>query len=215
MERVRYAADTVRNSLILYLINRQYFFDRDGVVIQPETGDHVVDGGAFTGDTSVIFSRAVGPSGRVYAFDPVENHLEICRQNFVPPGLENITAFPYGLSDTTVHAPAVKLDAYSPGWRVIGTVPLYRIDDVVEQGKIERIDFIKLDIEGSELAALRGAVASLRRFKPKLAISVYHKPNDLFEISQFVEDLGLGYKLYLEHYTIWDEETVLYALAPT
>jgi hypothetical protein len=119
------------------------------------------------------------------------------------------------LSDTTVHAPAVVLDQYSPGWRVIGTVPLYRIDDLVEAGGIERVDFIKLDVEGSELAALRGALASLRRFKPKLAISLYHKPNDLFEISQFVEDLGLGYKLYLEHYTIWDEETVLYALPPS
>jgi len=211
---VRYTADTLKNSLIIYLVDRQYFFERDGIAVQPEPGDYLIDGGAFTGDTGVIFSHAVGPAGRVFTFDPIQNHHDICEANFSRPGRDNVTAFAYGLSDKTVHAPAVKLDHYNPGWFVTGTVPLYRIDDLVADGTIARIDFIKLDVEGSELAALRGALASIRRFKPKLAISLYHKPNDIFEICQFVDDLCLGYELFLDHHTIWDEETVLYARVP-
>ena len=209
-----YVVDTLRDGLVWTLVNRQYFFERDGLTIAPVDGDHVIEGGACTGDTSVVFSKAVGPAGRVYAFDPVENHLEILRTNFSRPGYENVKLFPYGLSDRTVEAPPISLSTYDPGFRVErGRVPLTRIDDLVIGGEIAKIDFIKLDIEGSEMAALRGATASIHRFRPKLAISIYHRPEDFYEIIDFVADLGLGYKLYLEHYTIWDEETVLYAIA--
>jgi hypothetical protein len=135
--------------------------------------------------------------------------------NFSRPGYGNIEVLPYGLSDRWIQAPPVRLEAYSPGFRVgEDGVPLVRIDDLVIDRQIQRIDFIKLDVEGSELAALRGAYASIQRFRPKLAISIYHKPNDFFEIYQFVNDLSLGYTFYLDHYTIWDEETVLYAVCP-
>lgn len=207
----RYTVDCLEHSLGMYLVNRQYLFERGGVAIKPEPGDHVIDGGSFSGETAVVFSRAVGPGGRVYAFDPVQNHLDIGEHNFSRAGYENVTAFGYGLSDTSIEAPTVVLENYSPGWRVNGTVPLCRIDDLVIDGRIQRVDFIKLDIEGSEHAALRGALASIHAFKPKLAISVYHKPDDLFAICATIEALGLGYAFYLDHHTIWDEETVLYA----
>ena len=213
-KKARYTLDTVKDSLINYLVNRQYFLKRDGVVIQPEPGEHLIDGGAFTGDTAVVFSRVVGPQGSVYAFDPVQNHLDICSHNFAQSNITNVRSFGYGLSDQSVEAPTIRLDHYSPGWQVHGSsVPLCRIDDLTLAGRIERIDFIKLDIEGSEMPALQGAVESLRKFRPKLAISIYHRPNDFFEIAKYIHGLGLGYKLYLGHYTIWDEETVLYAKA--
>ena len=68
-----------------------------------------------------------------------------------------------------------------------------------------------MDIEGSELAALQGAEQTLRQFKPNLAISIYHKFADFFEIPSYLHGLGLGYRFYLDHYTIHAEETVLYA----
>jgi FkbM family methyltransferase len=209
---ITYEVDTLKDSLKYLLLYRQYFFARDGVRIQPEPGDHVIDGGAFTGDSACVFSKAVGPSGRVYSFDPVQNHMDIIKTNIGRPGYENVTLFGYGLSDRSVEAPPIRLGEYQPGWRVDDSlVPLFRIDDLVIDRRIEHIDFIKMDIEGSEMAALRGAVSSICRFKPKLAISVYHKPNDLFEVANFIHDLNLGYRLYFDHYTIWDEESVLYA----
>ena len=58
------------------------------------------------------------------------------------------------------------------------TVECITIDSIVEQLKLEAVDFIKMDIEGGERRALRGAVESLSRFHPKLALAAYHEPDD-------------------------------------
>lgn len=211
-----YTADALQDSLISTLIYRQYFFERNGIRIAPERGDHVIDGGACLGDTMVVFSKAVGTSGHVYSFDPVQVHIDTCNLNASRPGYENTTIFPYGVSGENIDAPMVQSVEYQPGYHPMSTdspIPMRRIDDLVMGGGIKKIDFIKLDVEGSELAALRGAVSSLHRFRPKLAISIYHRPNDFFELCDFVHDLGLGYSFYLDHYTIHGEETVLYAAA--
>jgi FkbM family methyltransferase len=139
-ENIRYTVDTIPNGLLYYLVYRQYFFNRDGVIIQPEAGDHVIDGGAFMGETAIVFSRAVGPLGRVYAFDPLQNHLDVCNYNRAQSNSPNVVSFGYGLSDETIQAPPLILDQYSPGWRVTGTVPLCRIDDLVGSGQIDHID---------------------------------------------------------------------------
>ena len=68
-----------------------------------------------------------------------------------------------------------------------------------------------MDIEGAEIAALKGAEAALRRFRPKLAISVYHRLSDFWQIPRYLESLGLGYKFHLRHFTTHVEETVLFA----
>jgi len=70
---------------------------------------------------------------------------------------------------------------------------------------------IKMDIEGAELAALEGAIQVLRRDRPGLAISVYHKPADLWELPLWIADLGLDYRLYLRSHAYCGFETVLYA----
>jgi len=90
---------------------------------------------------------------------------------------------------------------------------LRSIDSVLASGEIPRLDFIKMDIEGSELAALTGASEALRKWKPRLAISLYHRAQDLFEIPLWLDSLGLGYRFFLDHYSIHHEETVLYAIA--
>ena len=61
--------------------------------------------------------------------------------------------------------------------------------------------------------ALRGAEESIRRFQPKLAITFYHSLEDFWEIPEWIAQLGLGYQFYLRHFTIHQEETVLFAKA--
>ena len=60
--------------------------------------------------------------------------------------------------------------------------------------------------------ALIGAEETIRKYKPKLAISLYHKPEDIWEIPAYIISLQKGYRLYLRHYSPWHEETVLYAV---
>ncbi|MFT8674497.1 MAG: FkbM family methyltransferase [Acetobacter sp.] len=207
----RYVADCL--GFESYLYRRQYFYDQDGVCIAPEVGDVVIDGGACTGDTALVFSNAVGPEGKIYSFDPVKEHIDILNYNIEQFPLRNVVAMPYGLSDHEVKAPLMVTNHYAPGFSAASqVVPLISLDLLVARGEIEKIDFIKLDVEGAELETLKGAQDSIRRFRPKLAISLYHKPNDIFELIDYVKTHFDFYALYIGHYTIHTEETVLYCM---
>jgi FkbM family methyltransferase len=198
-----------------YLFRRQYFYEKNGIVVAPQTGDYVIDGGACTGDTALVFSNAVGPTGRVYAFDPVAEHLELMEHNRQQFPLPNVDLMPYGLANIDVNCAPIVVNKYSPGFRIDQQqVPLRSIDSLVKSGDITRVDFIKMDIEGAEMQALKGAHQTIFRFQPKLGISLYHKPNDLFEIILYIQQNYPFYQLYIDHYTIHQEETVLYCIAP-
>lgn len=68
-----------------------------------------------------------------------------------------------------------------------------------------------MDIEGSELPALRGAEETIRKYRPKLAISIYHSLSDFIDVPANLVSLGLDYEYYLDHCSIHSEETVLFA----
>jgi FkbM family methyltransferase len=196
-----------------YLFRRQYFYRRDGISIAPSPGDFVVDGGACLGDTACVFSNAVGPQGKVFAFDPLDIHIEVLRhnvRNFVHP---NVKIMPFGLADHDFASSACHATEYKPGFSVRDTrAPLRTLDSCVESGEIERVDFVKLDIEGSEFDAIHGAAGVIEKFRPRLAISLYHLPDDLFRIILHIKERHPFYRMFLDHYTIHTEESVLYCL---
>ncbi len=74
-----------------------------------------------------------------------------------------------------------------------------------------KVTFISMDVEGSEIEALKGATALITRYRPDLAICVYHKPADIWEIPLFLNKLNLCYKFYLRNYRGFPIDTVLYA----
>lgn len=82
------------------------------------------------------------------------------------------------------------------------------IDEMLEG---EKCTFIKMDIEGAEMEALQGAQKSISKYYPKLAISIYHKDDDLWKIPYYIKKTWPEYKLYIRHYTYVTTETVLYA----
>ena len=196
-----------------YLQRKQYFYNEGDLKIMPEEGDFVIDGGACLGDTAAVFSNAVGPKGKVYSFDPVADHLEILQYNINQFPIKNVELIPSGLSNINTEFAPLRLNTYNPGFQTNWKeLPLVTIDTLVEKSIVSRIDFIKLDVEGSEIAALQGAQRSISIFQPKLAISLYHKPNDFFEIINFVKTFFPFYKnLVIEHYSIQMGESVLYA----
>jgi len=74
-------------------------------------------------------------------------------------------------------------------------------------------NILKMDIEGSELAALRGARSLIEDLRPELAISVYHRPDDLWRVPEYVNEVSRGgYSLYLRQEGHFGEETVLYGV---
>lgn len=196
---------------------RQYFFERGGVKIEPAAGDQVIDAGGCFGDTALGFADAVGTTGHIYVFDPLPKHCAIMAQQLTmnPELAPRVSIFPFGLTDRANDvAPMTDDDKIDPGARIASSaMPTTTIDGAMAQSHAPRVDFIKMDIEGSELGALRGAESTIRRWRPKLAISLYHRPEDFFSIPLWIDSLDVGYRLYLDHYSIHHEETVLYAAA--
>jgi FkbM family methyltransferase len=206
-------------AVVTQFIDQPYRCATPTGIIEAGEGDVVIDAGGCWADTALYFAAKVGKHGNVVSFEFLPNNLKIYQRNLdLNPDLAlRIKLFPFPLwssSDQELfingQGPATSVGATpnSPDAKAIRTVS---IDHLLERGDLNRVDFIKMDIEGAELPALQGAEATLRRFRPKLAISVYHRLSDFWQIAQYLDSLGLGYKLHLRHFTIHVEETVLFA----
>ena len=84
-----------------------------------------------------------------------------------------------------------------------------KLDDIAYDKKIS---FIKMDIEGAEKEAILGAENIIRIQKPKMAVSIYHKREDIWELPKLLLEMNPEYRFYLRHYSFRDAETVLYAV---
>lgn len=195
-----------------FLLDQYRYDGAREVWVRP--GDVVIDGGGCWADTALQFAHAAGPDGRVLCFEFDAANLRLLDANLAlnPELAERIDVLHHPLWDRagvpipfSVSGPGAKVGA---GEQVIET---RSIDELVASGRVDRVDFIKLDIEGSELPALHGARQTMREFKPRLAISAYHEDDDLITIPALLDDLGVGYRYGLDHATIHAEETILFA----
>lgn len=200
---------------------KQYEYHSGNVSCKAEAGDIAIDAGGCWGETTMYFAHEVGPKGKVVSFEFIPSNLAVMRAN--------IAANPeLGSRVILVEQPIWNYSGlklyyvdWGPGSRVTddekryqydGTCETITIDDMVEQQDLPRVDFIKMDIEGAEFPALKGAEKTIRKYRPKLAISLYHQLSDFVTIPRFLYDLNLGYDFYLDHHTIYQNETVLFAI---
>ena len=98
----------------------------------------------------------------------------------------------------------------------IYTINTISIDEYVYENKIKKVDFIKMDIEGAELEALKGAKSTISDHRPQLAVAIYHvgynNSSDLYEIPLYLSNNLENYTFRLGHYSTEIYETVLYAI---
>ena len=180
-------------------------------------GDIVIDGGGYWGDTALYFAQLVGPAGRVVSYEFEPSNLQALHYNLSlnPQLAHRIEVVSAALWDRA--GEEVNVHPLGPGTSIRpdgeARASTDTIDALVARGDVERVDFIKLDIEGAELNALRGAEATLRRFRPRLAVAAYHKADDLAAIPEYLAGLQIGYSFQLGHITMHGEETVLFATA--
>lgn len=205
--------------VVIDFMLEQYAY-KDGVIdISAKEGDVVIDAGACWGDTALYFASKVKKSGKVYSFEFIPKNIDIFKKNIelnkeLTDSVKLINQPLWDIDHKEMFfvdkGPASrvsfdKMDNYT------GQTKTITIDTLVENEKIQKVDFIKMDIEGAELYALKGAIESIKRFKPNLAIAIYHSMDDFVNIPKWINDLDLGYKLYLGHSTIHSEETVIFA----
>jgi len=196
----------------------QYSFSRGGAAVAIKPTDVVIDAGCCFGDTALAFAVLAGGEGRVHCFEIDPGNLAIARHN-IGANPELAARIVLNASALGEKAGTLYLHGSGPGARVLEQpsshpVAVCSIDGYVTENRLPRVDFIKMDIEGAEFEALKGAVETIKAWRPRLALSVYHHAADLVRIPAWIDQLGLGYRLFLDHYTIHHEETVLYALPP-
>jgi FkbM family methyltransferase len=211
--------DCIELNLLHCVANRQYYFERDGINIKVENGDVVLDVGTCMGDTATIFAALAGETGHVHGFDMLPIHLSMAQHNIDQNGFtDRFTMNGFGVSNKSFGNEIKPSDSDktvnpSLSLQMDQTLPTITIDDYVAQKGIEKVDYIKMDIEGAELSAIHGAVNTIANYKPKLAISLYHRVDDYITIPQFLKTEFPFYDFYIDHYTVTEIETVLYAVA--
>lgn len=182
--------------------------------------DHFVDAGAYVGDTVEKFIWVNnGAFKQIYAFEPgppqfASLKLRMKRLSeewaFGPDRFECLCL---GLTDSakemnlSIDRSSLQGTHFSEQNKKGDTARLISLDDYLAG---RPATFIKVDIEGMEMDMLRGAKETIQAFKPKLAISIYHNPEDLFVIPEYVNSLLPEYKMAVRHHSPMLMDSVLY-----
>lgn len=211
LDKVRYKR---KNGLLDYsdvYSATEYFIDE----FFSHTSEEVfVDGGGYTGDTIEEFDRwTKGEFKRIYSYEPDKNKAAQLKEILYRFG-DKVRFFEKGLysaegelnfkENQDFYSSRITMDDADASY----CIPCCSIDETVE----EKVTFIKMDIEGAELQALEGAKKIILRDKPKLAICIYHNPNDLWEIPIWIHNLVPEYKFYIRHHGQRCYGTILYAV---
>jgi len=182
------------------------YFEND---VMPLTAEEVfVDGGAYDGDTVRQFLAASGGRYRhVHAFelDPVNAAALVDKTRDVA----RLTPHAVGLWSRRAQLALEHRD--DDGSRVSAHGDHYSDLVALDDLDIAPPTFIKLDVEGAEVEALRGAARLIAEHKPKLAICAYHKADDLATLFDTVMSLRDDYQFHLRHYSPIVFDTVIYA----
>lgn len=179
-----------------------YGIGADGV----RAGDVVLDCGANVG-TFTRIALAAG-AAKVVAFDIDPRNVECLRRNFRQEAAEGrVIVVGKGVWNS-VGTVEVKIYQNS-NWNTavmpyrpetqekprIMTLPVTSIDQAVEQLGLERVDFIKMDVEGAEVEALRGARRTLQRFRPRLSVATENLPDDIERVPTVIREIVPEYQI--------------------
>jgi FkbM family methyltransferase len=159
-------------------------FEPDAVAVMRrlvQHGDVVLDVGANIGFHTVLLSELVGPTGRVHAFEPTAAFRAVLERNVVTNLLTNVEIHALGLSDRsqrlTIQIGDSSATLHPPGGvasRGSEQIELVSLDEIRDRLCLDRLDFVKVDVDGHEPAMLRGAARVLAQHAPLVLLEVNH-----------------------------------------
>ncbi|MDR1725300.1 MAG: FkbM family methyltransferase [Bacteroidales bacterium] len=174
---------------------------KDGTFdVRVKAGDVVIDAGAWIGDFSAYCSSK---GATTYAFEPTKqmyDWLQQTKELNEEAGGGKINTIAAALGDRTGEMD-IFIETRSSGANSISmdrgeikeTIAVVKLDDFVKENNIEKVDFIKADIEGAERDLLRGATEVLKTFAPKIAICTYHLPDDPEVLEEIIKTANPAY----------------------
>ncbi|BBB90083.1 MAG TPA: FkbM family methyltransferase [Methylomusa anaerophila] len=198
------ALSTIWQEIFLPPAENDHAYEYSGSCIKE--GDWVIDVGASEGFfTYYALERGAG----VLAIEPVYNLAKCLEMTFaaeifqekvnvlraligMDSGQTNLAVAPWSVCGST------KLENRPPGNWVSEKCPQYTIDQLLASGVIPRADFIKMDIEGSEVEALYGAAQTIKKFKPRLAICAYHHADHARQLQEIILSYRPDYQINIK-----------------
>jgi FkbM family methyltransferase len=220
------ADELSRASFEQYLLSKTYqdamflwrYFKKDQYltadIIKLSETEAFFDCGAFIGDTIDDFLKHTGGRyGKIWAVEPDKRNFQQLTKYVKDKGLANISLYNKGL-----YSSSGKLRFKDEGSMLSALSD--EADDYIEVETIDniishkRVSFIKMDVEGAELEALKGAAKTITRCKPTLAIAAYHRKEDLLAIPEYVMRLVPDYKIYFRPHKKLAIDAVLYFVPP-
>jgi FkbM family methyltransferase len=183
--------------------HKEQYFDKE--LIKDIQEIVFVDGGGYVGDTVAEVIHNFPNYKKIYSIEPIAENLRIAKRDLA--AYKNIEFLQLGLSShkQTLHFNEERSfsSMYGSGTQ---SIEVDTLDNLID----EKVDYIKLDIEGAEQDAIKGAKKLIKRDKPILAICIYHKAEDWYKIPKQVLAIEPEYNIYLRHYMEGIFESVLY-----
>lgn len=189
------------------------YFESGCIDIKRIKGKIFVDAGSFDGSDTKKYYKCMESIGEKNAksvsFELDKHNYEMCKKNLEK--YKNADLYNLGLSDVSKKIKislgnGVETSLSKNGTEIVETTAL---DNILQNSTI---GYLKMDIEGSEKDALKGGEKIIRTQNPILAVSIYHKRNDIWEIPKIILNMNPNYRFYIRHYSLSIAETVLYAV---
>lgn len=192
-------------------IDNDEYFDKD--IINLSDDEFFIDVGAYIGDTIENFIYHVqGNYKKIIAFEPDNENMLSLNSYILENNIDNIVVYKLAAWNKKEKAKfyengSLISQIYEKGNSITDADTL---DNILLH--IAPATFIKVNVEGAEYKTIEGAKEIIKRYKPKLAICIYHGAKDVYEIPLFIKKLVPEYKLYLRHYSESLLDTILYAV---
>lgn len=225
---IKNGCDEIRKQLLKMGISNENIYDIEAMIKMAEKdmyfsldklphdeNETFIDVGCLDATTAINFAKWSKKYKKICCLEPDEKNFNKCMDNIHKHlktdkvALYKCGAWSYNgilYMDSKGNAMSHICEGKNHGENCVS---VEKLDDIL---KDEIPTFIKMDIEGAEMEALKGAINSIKKYKPKLAISIYHRPEDIIKLLWLINEYRDDYKFYLRHYSIASFDTVLYAV---
>lgn len=204
IDRIVQLRNNDENRLYEVFSGRQYFqkdiFDFENEIF--------LDCGCYRGEEIDYLRSMKCGIEKIYAFEPDKENFQVLQKKYAnDPEIVLLNKGVWDKKDI-LHFCAKGTDGSAIAETGTDVIEAVSIDEEIA----DRVTFIKMDIEGAELEAIKGAENTIKRYSPKLAICIYHKPNDLWEIPMAIKKVNPQYEIYIRQHSLGLYDTVMYAV---
>lgn len=192
------------------IASQDKYFERECIGNVSNINGIFVDAGCYDGDDTLRYvSSCQNENARVIAFEADPINYQNCKRRL--SDIKQVKLYPVGLANEKGTRRFSGIGSVDSRFSEDGSeeVTVCDLDSYMDKGDI---GFIKIDVEGMEEQVLLGAKKIISEMQPMLALSIYHRREDIWHLPQLILSMQPDYQFFLRHYSVGVTDTVLYAI---